>query len=57
MEISKPAPPLLEGWDTILKQRSPANPAINWGIFLISHQEMKNISSTVPCIAVITLQD
>lgn len=41
MEVSKPAPPLLGEHDTALKQRSPANPPINWGIFLIGLQEMK----------------
>lgn len=41
MEISKPAPPLLGEYDIAQEQRSPANPLINWGIFLIGHQEMK----------------
>lgn len=41
MEISKPTPPLLGEYDTAQEQRSPANPPINWGIFLIGHQEIK----------------
>lgn len=56
MEISKPAPPLLNEQNTALEQRSPTNPPINWGIFLISQQEMKSLYSTALHITVITLQ-
>ena len=57
MEIREPPPPLLDEFDsTAPEQRSPANPPMNWGVFLVGHQEMKSMYSTVLSITVITLQ-